>query len=107
MKKGFTLIELLIVLAIVGVITAALFHGLAGGEGHAEEVTDMAIDAAEELGYEDVQASCEGRDSNGDGKVSCTVSFATKTGRDSKPFLCPASWLMSSTCQQGMAVGRR
>lgn len=107
MKKGFTLVELIIVGGICMIFTLALAQscGGMGGEEHASKVEAMAINSAEALGFKDVLASCEGRDSNGDGKVSCTVSFQAGNGRDSRPFLCPAAFSLTSTCQQGQHGG--
>jgi len=102
-KKAFTLIELIIVLMIVGIlvtVVVSVVGGACGGTAHSEEMSKLAGDTAVQMGYQEVVALCEGNDSDGDGKVSCTVTHTPPGGgRASIPFLCPSRWSRSSTCQ--------
>lgn len=103
MKKGFTAAELIIVLGIVGVLLGILFMGVAGScdaATHGQEMSRLASETATEMGYQDVVAICDGVDTDGDGKVSCTVTYSVPGGtRTSIPFVCPSRWSRSSTCQ--------
>ena len=103
MKKAFTLAELLIVIAIIGILAAVVLSGVGGacdGTKHGQEMSTLAEDTAVQMGYQEVVALCEGTDSDGDGKVSCTVTHIPPGGtRQSIPFVCPSRWSRSSTCQ--------
>lgn len=103
MKKAFTLIELLIVVGIIGILAAVTVMGIGSGcDGtrHGDEMSKLAGDTAVQMGYQEVVALCEGTDSDGDGKVGCTVTHTPPGGgRASIPFLCPSRWSRSSTCQ--------
>jgi len=100
-NRGFTLLELIIVCAILLILGAFIFQVTScGGEDYSQEVSQQAANTAQQMGYKDVMALCEGVDSDGDGKVSCTITHTLPDGtRASMPFLCPSRWSRSSTCQ--------
>lgn len=76
--RGFTLIEAMIVVAVVVLIAGlvlgmlGLSCGLAGSADHAEQ---EARAHASKLGWKVSGIACTGRDTDGDGYISCTVAL--------------------------------
>jgi len=84
-RRGMSLVELMIVFAIVGILCAIVIGPVAGvgcgaGEGVKTDATQQAQQYAAGMGYQDPRVQCVSWDSDGDGYVSCTVSFTQPNG---------------------------
>lgn len=82
--RGLTLIEIMIVVAIVSIVFAgslSLFGVNCGLQGSGEHAEQEARSHAQKLGWKVAGAACTGRDTDGDGYISCTVALEDGTER--------------------------
>lgn len=107
-SRGFSIIEALVVLALLTVGLAALLFlgnacGVAGKGGHVQtSATEQALDYAEGMGYQNAHVQCVTWDSDGDGYVSCTVSFTQPNGTIGKDAVeCAAGLNMNGAMNSG------
>lgn len=73
--------------------------------GHGDKISEKLRNQATSLGFHNVRAICDDHDSDGDGKVSCTLVYTIlpdpEAPTETRQWLCPSHWSMSSTCQVG------
>jgi len=92
-QKGFTLIELIIVAAIVGIVGVLAFSMVGSCAGNKTEAKAAAKQWAIDMGLDPKGVTCVNRDTNGDGYVSCNVSYSDSRGDlQVRAVECAAGW---------------
>ena len=101
---GFTLVELLIVVAMIGLCTAAAIVGCSScnvGEGQETAAKAEAQKWATDLGYRILGISCANIDSDHDGYVSCTVRVIDgEKPAETKQIECRGEWSRGHGCRE-------
>jgi len=106
-RRGMSLVELMIVVAIVAIFVlilagpaVAIFGG--GGGDVQVDATQQAKAYAAGMGYQDPRVQCVSWDSDGDGYVSCTVSFTQPNGTIGKDAVeCAAGFNVMGAINDG------
>lgn len=81
--RGFTLTELMVVVAVVGLLAVVVFFAVmrgCGGGFDNGKATESARQWAYTMGIEPKAVSCVDYDTDGDGYVSCSVSYENRAG---------------------------
>jgi prepilin-type N-terminal cleavage/methylation domain-containing protein len=105
-SRGFTLIELLIVVAIIGIIGVVvigfIFRSCSGSQGTAES---EARKYGTSLGLEVKGVSCTNRDTDGDGYVSCSISYTDNGKISIMPVECASRWQINNSGCKAQNLG--
>ena len=105
-SRGFTLVELLIVVAIIGIIVVLaggfIFNSCSSSKGTAE---DEARKYGVSLGLEVKGVSCTNRDTDGDGYVSCSISYIDNGKISIMPVECASRWTVNNDGCKAQKLG--
>lgn len=99
--KNITLVEILVFVIIIGCVGLggmSLCSNLSGA--NKEEAVSQANIWVSEVGIKNAHVNCVNTDSDGDGYVSCTVSYKDNSGElKTKAIECTGKFTINSGCR--------
>lgn len=98
-NSGFTIVELLIVISILAVVCSLIGYAITSCSSNKSSAESEARKYAQSLGLEIKGTICMTKDSDGDGYVSCSISYLDNGKTSIMPIECANRWSVNDGCR--------